>query len=108
MTRWFTRDDVLDQLEDSDGDVSSDDESIYHGEGIVGYLPKATSFVLDAGEHSGAGAMDPYGTDDSAMVQDDGRLGEDSLPGYNRSSSSIYSPVESHIKGNFTVVIPIQ
>ena len=43
MARLFTCADVLEQLEDSDGDVSSGDDSAYEGEGIVGYLPKATS-----------------------------------------------------------------
>ena len=76
MARWLTRDDVLEQLQDIDGEVSSGDDSVYEGEGIVGYLPKAASFVPDAGEQSGAGAMD---LDDSAMDQDDERLGEDSL-----------------------------
>ncbi len=50
MARLFT---LLEQLEDSDGDVSSGDDSAYEGEGIVGYLPKATSFMPDADELSG-------------------------------------------------------
>ncbi len=45
MARLFTCADVLEQLEDSNGDVSS---GAYEGEGIVGYLPKATSFMPDA------------------------------------------------------------
>ncbi len=45
--------DVLEQLEDSNGDVSSGDDSAYEGKGIVGYLPKATSFMPDADELSG-------------------------------------------------------
>ncbi len=53
--------DVLEQLEDSNGDVSSGDdsayESAYEGEGIVGYLPKATSFIPDADELSGTEDM---------------------------------------------------
>ncbi len=48
MARLFTCADVLEQLEDSNGDVSSGDDSAYEGEGIVGYLPKATSFMPDA------------------------------------------------------------
>ena len=40
-------------LNSSNGDVSSGDNSAYEGEGIVGYLPKATSFMPDAGELSG-------------------------------------------------------
>ncbi len=58
MARWRTRDDVLEQLQDSDGEVSSGDYSVYQGEGIVRYLPRAASVVLDHGERSGAGAMD--------------------------------------------------
>ena len=46
----FTCADVLEQREDSNGDVSSGDDSAYEGEGIVGYLPKATSFMPDADE----------------------------------------------------------
>ena len=38
MARLFTCADVLEQLEDSNGDVSSGDDSAYEGEGIVGYL----------------------------------------------------------------------
>ncbi len=38
MARLFTCADVLEQLEDSNGDVSSGDDSVYEGEGIVGYL----------------------------------------------------------------------
>ena len=38
MARLFTCADVLEQLEDSNGDVSSGDDSAYEGEGIV---PKA-------------------------------------------------------------------
>ena len=52
---------MLEQLEDSNGDVSSGDDSAYEGEGIVGYLPKATSFMPDADELSrtnGPRAMD--------------------------------------------------
>ncbi len=45
MARLFTCADVLEQLEDSNGDVSSGDDSAYEGEG---YLPKATSFMPDA------------------------------------------------------------
>ena len=37
MARLFTCADVLEQLEDSNGDVSSGDDSAYEGEGIVGY-----------------------------------------------------------------------
>ena len=40
------------------GDVSSGDDSAYEGEGIVGYLPKATSFMPDADELSGTEDMD--------------------------------------------------
>ncbi len=46
MARLFTCADVLEQLEDSNGDVSSGDDSAYEREGIVGYLPKATSLTL--------------------------------------------------------------
>ena len=57
MARLFTCADVLEQLEDSNGDVSSGDDSAYEGEGIVGYLPKATSFMPDADELSGTEDM---------------------------------------------------
>ena len=48
MARLFTcaDADVLEQLEDSNGDVSSGDDSAYEYE----YLPKATSFMPDADE----------------------------------------------------------
>ncbi len=51
MARLFTCADVLEQLEDSNGDVSSGDDSAY------GYLPKATSFMPDADELSGTEDM---------------------------------------------------
>ncbi len=53
MARLFTCADVLEQLEDSNGDVSSGDDSAYEG----GYLPKATSFMPDADELSGTEDM---------------------------------------------------
>ena len=49
------------------GDVSSGDDSAYEGEGIVGYLPKATSFMPDADELSGTEDMHDMA---SAMDQD--------------------------------------
>ncbi len=58
MARLFTCADVLEQLEDSNGDVSS---GAYEGEGIV---PKATSFMPDL---SGMHDMD---LDASGMDQD--------------------------------------
>ena len=76
MARLFTCADVLEQLEDSNGDVSSGDDSAYEGKGIVGYLPKATSFMPDADELSGTEDMD---LDASAMDQDGERPGEGSL-----------------------------
>ena len=57
---------MLEQLEDSNGDVSSGDDSAYEGEGIVGYLPKATSLMPDADELSGTEDMD-MDLDASAM-----------------------------------------
>ncbi len=54
MARLFTCADVLEQLEDS---ISSGDNSAYEGEGIVGYLPKATRFMPDADELSGTEDM---------------------------------------------------
>ncbi len=56
--------------------VSSGDDSAYEGEGIVGYLPKATSFMPDTDELSGTEEMD---LDASAMDQDGERPGEGSL-----------------------------
>ncbi len=50
--------------------------SAYDGEGIVGYLPKATSFMPDADELSGTEDMH---LDASAMDQDGKRPGEGSL-----------------------------
>ena len=76
MARLFTCADVLEQLEDSNGDVSSVDDSAYEGEGIVGYRPKATSFMPDTDELSGTEEMD---LDASAMDQDGERSGEGSL-----------------------------
>ncbi len=60
MARLFTCADVLEQLEDSDGDVSSGNDSAYEGEGIVGYLPKVTSFMPDADELSGTGTEEMH------------------------------------------------
>ncbi len=51
-------------------------DSAYEGEGIVGYLRKATSFMPDADELSGMHDMD---LDASAMDQDGERPGEGSL-----------------------------
>ena len=79
MARLFTCADVLEQLEDSNGDVSSGDDSAYEGEGIVGYLPKATSFMLDADELSGTEDMHDMDLDASAIDQDGERPGEGSL-----------------------------
>ena len=74
MARLFTCADVLEQLEDSNGDVSS---GAYEGELIieliVGYLPKATS---DADELSGTDDM--HDTDLDASYGP-GRPGEGSL-----------------------------
>ena len=39
MASRLTREEVLLQLDHSDGEVSSDEDSVYGGEGIVGYLP---------------------------------------------------------------------
>ncbi len=76
----FTCADVLEQREDSNGDVSSGDDSAYEGEGIVGYLPKATSFMPDADELSGGTEdMHDMDLDASAMDQDGERPGEGSL-----------------------------
>ncbi len=49
------------------GDVSSVDDSAYEGEGIVGYLPKTTSFMPDADELSGTEDMHDMDLDTSAM-----------------------------------------
>ncbi len=49
MARLFTCADGLNSLRT---DV---DDSAYEGEGIVGYLPKATRFMPDADELSGHG-----------------------------------------------------
>ena len=69
MARLFTCADVL---EDSNGDVSSGDDSAY------GYLPKATSFMPDADELSGTEDMhDMASTMD--QDQDSERPGEGSL-----------------------------
>ncbi len=69
---------MLEQLEDSNGDVSSGDDSAYEGEGIVGYLPKATSF-MHADELSGTEDMHDMDLDARAMDQDGERPGEGSL-----------------------------
>ncbi len=55
-------------LEDSNGDVSSGDDSAYEG---VGYLPKATSFMPDAGTED----MHDMDLDARAMDQDGERPG---------------------------------
>ncbi len=70
MARLFTCADVLEQLEDSDGDVSSGNDSAYEGEGIVGYLPKVTSFMPDADELSGTGTEEMYDMDLDASAMD--------------------------------------
>ena len=76
MARLFTCADVLEQLEDSNGDVSSGDDSAYEGEGIV---PKAISFMPDADELSGTEDMHDMDLDARAMDQDGERPGEGSL-----------------------------
>ena len=50
--------------------VSSGDDSAYEGEGIVGYLPKATSFMPEADELSGTEDMHDMDLDARAMDQD--------------------------------------
>ncbi len=62
-----------DVLEDSNGDFSSGDDSAYEGEGIVGYLPKATSFIPDADELSGTEDMHDMDLDTSWTVKDQDR-----------------------------------
>ena len=77
---WLTRDKELEQLKGSDGEVSSAKDSVYRGEGIVGYLPEAVGFSLSAAE--GHGALDLDGNDqeeDSSIVWADERLEEDSM-----------------------------
>ena len=74
------QDKELEQLRGSDGKVSSAKDSVYIGEGIVGYLPEAVGFSLGAAE--GHGALDLDGSDqeeDSSIVVDDERLEEDSV-----------------------------
>ena len=64
----------------SDGKVSSAKDSVYRGEGIVGYLPEAVGFSLGAAE--GRGALDLDSSDqeeDSSIVWEDERLEEDSV-----------------------------
>ena len=61
---------MLEQLEDSNGDVSSGDDSAYKGEGIVRYL---YSFMPDADE------LHDMDLDASAMDQDRERPGEYSI-----------------------------
>ena len=64
----------------SDGKVSSAKDSVYRGEGIVGYLPEAVGFSLGAAE--GHGALDLDSSDqeeDSSIVWEDERLEEDSV-----------------------------
>ena len=69
MAKLFTCANVLEQLEDSNGDVSSGDDSAYEGEGIVGYLPKATSFMPDADELSGTEDMHDMDLDARARTR---------------------------------------
>ncbi len=61
--------------------VMTGDDSAYDGEGIVGYLPKATSFMPDTDELSGTGTEDMHDMDldARAMDQDGERPGEGSL-----------------------------
>ena len=66
---WLTRDKELERLRGSDGEVSSAKDSVYRGEGIVGYLPEAVGFSLGAAE--GHGALDLEWADE--------RLEEDSV-----------------------------
>ena len=78
--RETRQDKELEQLRGSDGKVSSAKDSVYRGEGIVGYLPEAVGFSLGAAE--GHGALDLDGRDqeeDSSIVWDDERLEEDSV-----------------------------
>ena len=59
--------------------ISSGDDSAYGDMGIVGYLPKATSFMPDADELSGTEDMHDMDLDARAMDQDGERPGEGSL-----------------------------
>ena len=68
MASRLSREEVLLQLDDSDGEASSDEDSVYGDEGIVGYLLKAVGFTLGATEKEKA--LDLDGSDeeeDSAM-----------------------------------------
>ena len=58
LASYRTKFTCADVFEDSNGDVSSGDDSAYEGEGIV---PKATSFMPDADELSGTEDMDGPG-----------------------------------------------
>ena len=74
------QDKELEELRGSDSNVSSAKDSVYRGEGIVGYLPEAVGFSLGAAE--GHGALDLDGSDqeeDSSIVWEDERLEEDSV-----------------------------
>ena len=71
----LTAEDVLLELEGSDGEVSSGEESDCEGKGIVGYLSEPASYFLDAfqggcGVNSDASDVE----DDTAMDWEDGRL----------------------------------
>ena len=54
MASRLTREEVLLQLDDSDVEVSSDEDSVYGGEGIVRYLPEAVGFSLGGTEEDEA------------------------------------------------------
>ena len=48
MATRLTTEEVHLELEGSDGEVSSEDEDDYEGEGIVGYLPEPASYFPEA------------------------------------------------------------
>ena len=71
---------MLLQLDDSDGEISSDEDSVYGDEGIVGYLPEAVGFTFGGTEDDEA--RDSDGSDDgedSTMKWDAEDLEEDSM-----------------------------
>ena len=102
MATRLTTEEVLLELEGSDDEVLSEDESDYEGEGIVGYLPVPASYFSEVFEDSRGGDSDDE--DDTAMDWEDARLerGYEDSSGEFRQFSSI-----TILRSSVTVILVV-
>ena len=102
MATRLTAEEVLLELEGSDGEVSSEDEDDYEGEGIVGYLPEPASYFSEAFEDSREDDSDDE--DDTAMDWEDIGLERD-----NEDSSGEFRQFSSVtiLRSSVTVILEI-